>query len=56
MNINKNHERAERIVDSWPEWKKEVILTRHSNESLSGQKAYGQTAQSSNRDQETKNK
>ncbi len=56
MNIHKNHERAERIVDSWPEWKKEVILTRHSADNLSQQRHHGGTAQSSHRDNEAKSR
>ena len=33
MGRNDNHSRAQKVVDSWPSWKKEVSLTKHSTSS-----------------------
>lgn len=30
MKLEENHTRAQKMVDSWPAWKKEVSLTKHS--------------------------
>ena len=43
MSRNDNHSRAQKIVDSWPSWKKEVSLTKYSTASpkscLSGEQS-----------------
>lgn len=31
--MNRNHDRAQRLVESWPSWKKEVSLTKYSTTS-----------------------
>lgn len=30
MKPSDNHSRAQKMVDSWPSWKKDVSLTKHS--------------------------
>lgn len=30
MELSDNHSRAQKMVDSWPTWKKEVSLTKYS--------------------------
>ncbi len=35
MKLSENHTRAKKMVNSWPDWKKEVSLTKYSTNSSS---------------------